>query len=78
MAIFHTVDLDLLLDEYDEIISLIDLFEIGISNERLKKLYERKQKLIDKFYILIAESRHTIRNTHILFKSNLTTSDQKK
>jgi hypothetical protein len=56
----------------------MDMFEIGISNERLEKLKERKQKVIDQFHLLITESKRTMRNTHILFKSNLTTSDQKK
>ena len=78
MVMFQSVELDLLIEEYDELLSLMDMFEIGISNERLEKLKKRKQKVIDKFQTLIAESRRTIRNTHILFKSNLTISDQKK
>lgn len=78
IVMFQTADLDLLVDEYDELLLLMDMFEIGISNERLEKLKERKQKVIDQFHLLITESKRTLRNTHILFKSNLTTSDQKK
>ena len=75
---FQTADLDMLVDEYDELLLLMDMFEIGISNERLEKLKERKQKVIDQFHLLITESKRTMRNTHSLFKSNLTTSNQKK
>ena len=67
---FQTSDLDMLVDEYDELLLLMDMFEIGISNERLEKLKERKQKVIDQFHLLITESKRTLRNTHILFKSN--------
>ena len=78
LAMFQSVELDLLIEEYDELLSLMDMFEIGISNERLEKLKKRKQKVIDKFQTRIKESKRTLRNTHSLFKSNLTISDQKK